>query len=144
MLKAARVLYYLGLGLSALVGLWHFFVPYLYRWYDYIPAQYENLIVGIDWTNFCFSMLLMGLSLLLIAMGNKVFKGQGELLTIYGFLVFVWMGRVAVALINPWPLEPIAWAAYAQLAGAIAIFVIQLIPLLVLVRERKRLREKHQ
>jgi lipid-A-disaccharide synthase-like uncharacterized protein len=64
-------LYIIGLSLSALVGLWHFTVPYLFQWYSYIPNEYKNLIVGIDWTNFFFSLLLSGYSLLLLAIRKK-------------------------------------------------------------------------
>ena len=38
----------------------------MFQWYGYLPIQYENLIVGIDYTNYCFSLLLFGSSLLLI------------------------------------------------------------------------------
>ncbi len=54
--KARCILYYVSLGFSALVGLWHFFVPRMFRWYDYLPMQYKNLIVGIDYTNYCFPL----------------------------------------------------------------------------------------
>jgi len=35
-------------GLSALVGMWHFFVPYLFQWYSCILNEYKNLIAGIE------------------------------------------------------------------------------------------------
>jgi len=118
-----------------LVGIWHFFVPYMFQWYSYIPNQYENLIVGIDWTNFFFSLLLTGLSLLLIVFGKKVFSGNKDIFIFYGFMVFVWLCRTAITFIEPWPLEPIAWAAYLQQIATIVIFVIQLIPFLWLSRK---------
>ncbi len=33
-MKKYRISYYAGLALSLLVGLWHFFVPWMFRWYD--------------------------------------------------------------------------------------------------------------
>lgn len=48
MKKEIRILYYITVVTSALVGLWHFFVPWMFQWYEYLPMQYENLIVGID------------------------------------------------------------------------------------------------
>lgn len=136
-MKAVKTLYYTGLGLSLLVGIWHFFVPYMFQWYSYIPEQYENLTVGIDWVNFFFSLLLTGLSAILILMGKKMFAKNHETMVFYGFSVFVWLARVVVALVHPWPVEPNAWASYGQLIASIVIFVIQLIPLLVLtLRER--------
>lgn len=44
-----KIVYHITLVISMLVGFWHFFVPNLYKWYDYLPMQYENLIVGIDY-----------------------------------------------------------------------------------------------
>ena len=137
-MKTAKALYYTGLALSLLVGIWHFFVPAMFQWYSYIPAQYENLIVGIDWTNFCFSLLLSGLSLLLLLLGKKTFRGNTEAILFYGFLTFVWFARVAISFIEPWPLTPIAWAAWAQQIGAFCIFVCLLAPLVYLLLGLKK------
>jgi magnesium-transporting ATPase (P-type) len=121
-----------------LVGAWHFFVPYMFQWYEYIPNQYRNLIVGIDWTNFFFSLLLTGVSLLLVIWGKRVFAGSKEAIVLYGFLMFVWFCRTAITFIEPWPLEPIAWAAYGQQIAAFVIWLSQLIPLiLIIVKEQK-------
>jgi hypothetical protein len=132
-----EILYFIGLLLSCLVGIWHFTVPYMFQWYLYIPNQYKNLIVGIDWTNFFFSLLLAGYSLMLIFMRKKVFNKNKELLLMYGFMVFVWFCRLAITFIEPWPLEPIAWAAYGQQIAAFIIFLLQLIPLVYLLTKRK-------
>jgi hypothetical protein len=132
-----KILYALGLGLSALVGLWHFTVPYLFQWYSYIPARYKNLIVGIDWTNFFFSMLLAGYSIVLISMIKKIFAGNREVLVMYGFMVFVWFCRVLITFIEPWPLEPIARAAYGQQIAALVIFLLQAIPFVYLAKRKR-------
>ncbi len=63
MMKAIKVLYYASLSVSMLVGLWHFFVPRLFRWYDYLPMQYENLIVGIITQTIVFPPCCLGLAL---------------------------------------------------------------------------------
>lgn len=74
MKKGICILYYITVAASALVGLWHFFVPWMFQWYDYLPMQYENLIVGIDYTNYCFSLLLFGLSAMLIILDKRALK----------------------------------------------------------------------
>lgn len=48
--KWIQILYYFTVVVSTLVGLWHFFVPWMFQWYDYLPTEYENLIVGSHWT----------------------------------------------------------------------------------------------
>jgi hypothetical protein len=82
----------------------------------YLPMQYENLIVGIDYINLCFSLLLFGLSLLLTIFGSKAFSGNKEVIIFYCFLTIVWVFRGCLAtFIEPWPLEPVPWAALSQL-----------------------------
>lgn len=128
-MRAYRISFYAGTSASLLVGLWHFFVPWMFQWYSYIPHRYENLIVGIDWTNLCFSFLLSGLSLLVLLWGATIFAGSHEALVVYGLLSSVWVFRVVLAVVEPWPLEPIAWAAYGQFAGAVSITALLLVPL---------------
>jgi hypothetical protein len=132
-----KILYTVGLALSTLVGLWHFTVPYLFKWYSYIPAQYKNLVVGIDWTNFFFSLLLTGHGCILMIMRKKLFNGNKEVLIMYGFMVFVWFCRVLITFIEPWPLEPIMWAAYGQQIAAFVIFSLQLIPFVYVLRQKR-------
>ena len=116
MKKEIKVLYYLSVVISALVGLWHFFVPWMFHWYDYLPMQYENLIVGIDYTNYCFSLLLFGLSVILILLGKRALAMNREVICFYFFLTVVWIFRACLAsFIEPWPLQPIPAAACALL-----------------------------
>ncbi len=139
MKKSIKFLYYFILTVSASVGLWHFFVPKMFKWYDYLPMKYENLIVAIDWTNYCFSVFLFGLSLLLIIFGKKVLSLKGESVYFYFFLTFVWGFRTMLAVfIEPWPLQPIPAAAIGQLCASIVIFVIMMIISIVFI---KRLRK---
>lgn len=83
--KWIKITYYITLIFSMLVGFWHFFVPNLYNWYDYLPMQYENLIVGIDYTNLCFSALLFGSSLVLIILAKSIFKLNYETIVFIHF-----------------------------------------------------------
>lgn len=130
-MKIGKFCYYTGLSLSLAVGVWHFFVPFLFQWAAYIPEEYANLWVGISWTNYFFSLMLTGLSLLLLFWGQKVFSRETEAVFLYRFMVFVWLNRVIICFVQPWPLEPLPWAAYGQTAGALLIFALQLAGLLL-------------
>lgn len=117
--------YYVTVVVSMLVGLWHFFVPWMFQWYDYLPMQYENLIVGIDYTNYCFSLLLFGLSLLLTILGRKALAMNKEVIIFYLFLTVVWIFRASLAtFIEPWPLEPIPAAAIGQLLASDCLAIL--------------------
>lgn len=139
MKSLTRFLYYFTAVCSAAVGLWHFFVPWMFRWYDYLPARYENLIVGIDYTNYCFSLLLFGLSLLLAVLGKRALRGSLESCVFYFFLTAVWMFRAMLAsFIEPWPLEPVPAAAIGQLAASDVLAVLMVFVSIALLRRMRR------
>ena len=126
--KRIRVLYFITVIISALVGLWHFFVPRMFQWYDYLPTQYENLIVGIDYTNYCFSLLLFGLSFMLIFLGKKALAMNHEAVYFYFFLTVVWIFRACLAsFIEPWPLQPIPAAAIGQLVASDVLAIMMIV-----------------
>ena len=128
MKKGIRILYFITVVISALVGLWHFFVPWMFQWYDYLPMQYENLIVGIDYTNYCFSLLLFGLSVLLIMLGKRALAMNREVIYFYFFLTVVWVFRACLpSFVEPWPLPPIPVAAIGQLIASDVQAVLMLI-----------------
>ncbi len=123
-----KIVYHITLVISILVGFWHFFVPNLYKWYDYLPMQYENLIVGIDYTNLCFSALLFGSSFVLILLRKSIFKLNFETIVFYTFLTVVWVFRACLAaFIKPWPLEPVPAAAIGQLIGSVTLALMMII-----------------
>lgn len=135
--KGIRFLYYFTVIVSSFVGLWHFFVPWMFQWYDYLPMQYENLIVGIDYTNYCFSLLLLGLSLLLVIFGKKALSRNWEVMVFYFFLTVVWVFRAMLAsFIEPWPLNPIPAAAIGQLVASDLLALLMVLVSVMLVREK--------
>ena len=135
-MKIRKVLYDGTLLCSALVGLWHFFVPSMFRWYDYLPMQYENLIVGIDWTNACFSALLLGVSVLLLLWRRRALGGSREARELYLFLTVIWVFRACLACwIEPWPLEPVPWAAVLQLVVSCILTLLMLAETVMLYRK---------
>lgn len=120
-----KPIYYLTVIMSMLVGLWHFFVPWMFQWYNYLPMQYKNLIVGIDYINDCFSFLLFGLSFLLIILGRKALSMNKDVIIFYLFLTAVWVFRASLAtFIEPWPLEPVLAAAIGQLIASDCLAVL--------------------
>lgn len=139
MKKGIRILYYITVITSALVGLWHFFVPWMFRWYDYLPMQYENLIVAIDWVNLCFSLLLFGLSGMLAVLGRRALELSKDVIPFYFFLTFVWVFRACLAaFIEPWPLDPVPAAAIGQLAASVILAALMLFVSLSFVKALKR------
>ena len=134
--KGIQILYYVSVVISTLVGLWHFFVPWMFQWYEYLPTQYRNLIVGIDYTNYCFSLLLFGLSVMLIMLGKRALAMNREVICFYFFLTVVWIFRACLAsFIEPWPLQPIPAAAIGQLIASDALAVMMIVVSVCFVRK---------
>ena len=139
MKKGIKILYYISVVISALVGVWHFFVPWMFQWYDYLPMQYENLIVGIDYTNYCFSLLLFGLSMMLIVLGKRALAINREIIYFYFFLTVVWIFRGCLAsFIEPWPLQPIPAAAIGQLIASDILAVMMIIVSASFIKDLRR------
>ena len=130
-----KIVYIIGLIFSTVIGIWHFIAPYLHKWYSYIPDAPPEIIVSIDYVNYFFSLLLTGLSICLIIVQKEVFAKKREALIFYGFLVFVWLNRVVITFIIPWP-NNIA-LTIGLISAFSMIFIIQLIPLIHLIKKDK-------
>jgi hypothetical protein len=130
--KFIGILFSLGLIISLVVGILHFFAPYAFGWYSYIPDAPKAIYASVDYVNFFFSLLLSGLSLILLLMKKKIFEGSRDLFIFYAFLVFTWLCRVAITLIIPWPTSLQTWL----LVGFGTEFILTLLPAIYLLRSK--------
>jgi hypothetical protein len=130
-----EIVYIIGLLLSTAVGIWHFTVPYLYKWYSYIPDAPAEIIVSIDWTNYFFSLLLTGVSIILIILRKEIFARNHVALIFYGFLIFVWLNRVVITFFMPWPNN--TPFTVGLICAFSVILLIQLIPLIYIIKNIK-------
>ena len=62
------------------------------------------------------------------SVGEKVFVQNPEAFYIYGFLLALWIFRVAVTIIYPCPPESNVWMSYGQLGGSVLVFLLLLVP----------------
>ncbi len=86
--RIQRILLNAGLIISMCVGIWHFFVPYMYRWYSYLPNAPREIIVSIDWINFFFSLLLSKINILLIVNQKLITSKNKAIYSFYSLLIF--------------------------------------------------------
>lgn len=133
MKKLSSFLFSLGLIIGALVGFGHFFAPYVFEWYSYIPNAPREITASIDYINFFFSLLLTGLSLILLFFKKSAFAGSREVITFYSFLVLTWLSRVVVTIVVPWPSALQKWL----IIGFLTEFIITLIPAIYLYKLKK-------
>ena len=140
-MKKFKLLYYVTTVMSKLFGLWHFFIQFMFKWYDYLTMQYKNLIVGIDYTNYCFSLLLFGSSLLLIIWGKRALGESKEAKELYFFLTIVWIFRACLAtFLEPWPLEPVPSAVILQLVLSDLLAFMMIIMSIVFYKKIKKIK----
>lgn len=134
MKKTVDIIFYMGMIISIVVGVLHFFVPYAFELYSYIPDAPKEIYVTIDYINFFFSLLLFGFSTLILFMKRKLFNKQKEIFYFYLFLVFTWVCRLIITIIIPWPTQLQTW-----LLVAFSIQVaLMIIPMIYLLRNQYR------
>lgn len=129
MKKAIMVLFNVACVIGSIVGILHLFVPYASEWYSYIPDAPIEIYQSINYINFCFSLLLSGFSFLLIVVQKKLFNGLKELRLFYAFFNFIWLSRIIIQLIWPWPSSLQLWLVVAFCIE----FVLSLIPMIYLI-----------
>lgn len=98
----------IGLIINTMFGLMHFFVPYFSQWHLFMPDAPRYIIVSIDWTNIFFSLILTGISALLLVFQSKITQRDQAVLAFYGFLVFIYFCKVIITIIYPWNMGRIA------------------------------------
>lgn len=126
MKKTAIIFFNIACIISGMVGIWHFFVPYSFEWYSYIPDAPMEIYQSINYINFCFSFLLTGISVLLMIVQRQLFAGSKELKLFYLFFVLNWFSRVIIQIIWPWPSSLQMWLVI----GFSIQFLFTLIPMM--------------
>ncbi len=135
MKRTAKLIYNVVCMVGCLVGVWHFFAPYSFQWFSYIPDAPIEIYQSVNYINFCFSFLLAGLSFLLLLVQNQVFGDSSGTRVFYLFFVLVWLSRLTIQLVWPWPwpssLQPWLVVAFAT------EFIIAVIPAIYLLKNTK-------
>ncbi|TFF91233.1 hypothetical protein EU545_04955 [Candidatus Thorarchaeota archaeon] len=91
----------LGVSIHTGIGVWHFFVPTLYGWNDYLSAVPSELVNGIMATNFFFSLLMTLVGVLALL---HFFRHWDEPRTTRAFLILLsvlWVVRVIYQALQP-------------------------------------------
>ena len=129
MKKVAKVFFNIACIIGVIVAVWHFSVPYSSNCFSYITDAPTEIIQSINYIKFCFSFLLAGISLLLLIVQKKLFDGSGELRIFYAFFTLIWLSRIVIQLIWPWPSSLQLWLVVAFSTE----FIFTLIPMIYLI-----------
>jgi hypothetical protein len=130
MKKIAMVFFSIACIISCIVGILHFFAPYSFNWYSYIPDAPIEIYQSINYVNFCFSFLLAGFSLILLLIQKQLFSDMKELKIFYAFFVLVWLSRIIIQIVWSWPSSLQIWLVFAFGTE----FVFTLIPMIYFLK----------
>jgi hypothetical protein len=91
----------IGSSASIGFGLWHFFVPTLWKWYSYMDARATELVVAVRAINvfFSLSLVLFGIVNLLFIYGDK--SNRYSIMVMLAATCVLWLTRLAFQLIYP-------------------------------------------
>jgi hypothetical protein len=90
-----------GSSISILFGVWHYFVPEIWKWNSYIDPAATELIIAVRAINifFSLSLVLFGIMNILVIHGEK--QSRYSLLVILGATCILWTTRVVLQFVYP-------------------------------------------
>lgn len=117
-------------------GIWHFFVPKLWKWYSYIDPAATELIVAVRAINvfFSLSLVLFGLLNLLFIFGNN--SNRYSIIVLLSVTCILWLTRLMFQLIYPQgSINP--FLQYGMLSAFIIINLCYMIPLRIIALQKE-------
>lgn len=131
-----KILTTIGSSASIGFGIWHFFVPKLWKWYSYIDPNAAELIAAVRAINvfFSLSLILFGLlNLLFIFSGNA---NRYSIIALLAATCLLWLTRVSFQVIYPQgSLYP--GLQYGMLAAFTIVSLTYIISLVLTVLEKR-------
>jgi len=130
-----RVLILIGSASSVGFGVWHLFVPKIWKWYSYIQKDATELILAVRAINvfFSVSLILFGLLGSLITLGNKADKYASVL--ILSSLTIIWLLRVIMQIVYPQG-SLNKYIQYGMLSAFFITFLCYAIALIVIIKRK--------
>lgn len=130
-----RILVTIGGGASIGFGVWHFFVPTLWKWYSYIDGRAAELILAVRAINIFFSLCLalLGIVNVLFVLGRK--SNRDSIIIMLAATSVLWVTRVVLQVIHPQgSMNPAI--QYGMLAAFVVISLCFLFPLGIILSSK--------
>jgi hypothetical protein len=91
----------IGGSVSIGFGIWHFFVPQIWKWYSYIDANATELVAAVRAINafFSLSLVLFGIVNILLIYGDR--SNRYSIIVMLAATCILWLTRVAFQVIYP-------------------------------------------
>ena len=117
-----KILVMIGSSASIGFGIWHFFVPKVWKWYSYIESNATELVAAVRAINafFSLSLILFGLINIILVYGDR--SNKFSIIVVLAATCVLWLTRVFFQIIYPQgSLYP--GLQYGMLAAFIIIFL---------------------
>ena len=129
----AKILVLSGSCASIGFGIWHFFVPEMWKWYSYVDVNATELVAAVRAINVFFSLalVLFGVVNILFIYGNK--SNRYSIIVMLAATSILWITRVALQVIYPQgSINPIL--QYGMLSAFIIVSLCYIISLYIMVK----------
>ena len=130
-----KIFVIIGSSASIGFGIWHFFIPTVWKWYSYIDPNATELILAIRAINifFSLSLVLFGALNILFVYGNK--SNRYSMIILLSATCIMWITRLVFQLISPQgSINPIL--QYGMLTAFIIINLCYIVSLLILLSQK--------
>jgi hypothetical protein len=118
-------------------GIWHFFVPEIWKWYSYIDVNATELVAAVRAINvfFSLSLVLFGIVNILLIYGNK--SNNYSIIVMLTATSILWIARVTLQIIYPQgSINPAL--QYGMLSAFSIVSLCYIIPLATMVFQEIR------
>jgi hypothetical protein len=128
-----KILVLIGSFASIGFGIWHFFVPQMWKWYSYIDVNATELVAAVRAINVFFSLalVLFGVVNILFIYGDQ--SNRYSVIVMLAATSILWIARVIFQIIYPQgSINPIL--QYGMLTAFIIISSCYIISLYIIVK----------
>lgn len=128
-----KVLTILGSIIMMGFGVWHFFVPTIWKWYSYMEPNATELILAVRATNFFFSLSLVLIGVLNIVLIANPHTSKNAVIALLLVNIILWSTRVVLQAISPQGTMN-AYVQYGMTAGFWLVLILFISALVMYVR----------
>jgi hypothetical protein len=127
-----KILVLSGSFASVGFGIWHFFVPEIWKWYSYIEPNATELVLAVQAINvfFSLSLVIFGAVNILLIYGNK--SNNYSIIVMLTATSILWITRVALQIIYPQGSINLA-LQYGMLSAFIVVSLCYIVPLTIML-----------
>ena len=127
-----RVLIFSGSIISIGFGIWHLFIPNIWKWYSYIESSAKELIIAVRAINIFFSLSLILFGLINLLFAVNTLSNKYSIVIMLAATSILWFTRVILQIIYPQgSMTPLL--QYGMLSLFILVFLCFIVSLILVV-----------